>query len=154
MNRDHGIDTVDDLTPRESIAALVHRYADAVVRRDKTQWAATWALDATWHLGQGRSVVGRDAIVELWVKAMGGFAAVVQMVNNGEVQVDGDTAAGRWYINEHFSRADGVAGLLLAYYDDTYVRVEGHWLFASRSLVMQYQGPPDLSAPFLNRLER
>lgn len=140
-------------TSRESIAGLVHRYADAVVHRDQTQWASTWAPNATWHLGPGRSVEGREAIVDLWVKAMGGFAAVVQMVNSGEVHVDGDEASGRWYINEHFCRRDGVKGLLLAYYDDSYVNIDGQWLFASRSLVAQYQGPPDLSAPFLNRID-
>ena len=146
--------TADEPTPREAIAGLVHRYADAVVRRDPAQWSACWAEDATWHLGPGRSVAGREAIAELWVKAMGGFAAVVQVVNNGAVRVDGDAAAGRWYINEHFSRANGAAGMLLAYYDDTYTRVAGEWLFASRALVVQYQGPPDLSAPFLNRIDQ
>ncbi len=49
----------DELTAREAIAALVHRYADAVVRRDKDQWEACWAQDARWQLGPGRSVVGR-----------------------------------------------------------------------------------------------
>lgn len=146
--------TSDAPTPREAISGLVHRYADAVVRRDKAQWASTWAPDAKWHLGPGFSVEGRDAIVDLWVKAMGGFAAVVQTLNNGEVHVDGDTASGRWYINEHFCRADGLTGILLAYYDDAYVKVDGNWLFASRALVSQYQGPPDLSAPFLNRLDQ
>jgi ketosteroid isomerase-like protein len=140
-------------TPREAISALVHRYADAVVRRDQAQWASTWAENAEWQLAPGRSVEGRGAIVGLWVKAMGGFAAVVQTVTNGAVDVDGDAASGRWYVNEHFCRADGVAGILLAYYDDTYVRVDGQWLFASRALVPQYQGPADLSAPFLNRVE-
>ena len=141
-------------TSRELIAGLVHRYADAVVRKDQAQWASTWAEDAAWHLGAGRSVQGRDSIVELWVKAMGGFAAVVQTVNNGETHVEGDSATGRWYIHEHFCRANGVPGILLAYYDDTYVKVDGHWLFASRALVPQYQGPPDLSAPFLNRIDQ
>ena len=28
--------------------------------------------------------------------------------------------------------------------------IDGVWLFASRALVVHYQGPPDLSAPFLN----
>lgn len=146
--------TSDAPTPREAIGGLVHRYADAVVRRDQEQWASTWSNDAKWHLGPAMSVEGRDAIVGLWVKAMGGFAAVVQTVNNGEVHVDGDTATGRWYINEHFCRADGLTGILLAYYDDTYVKVDGNWLFASRALVAQYQGAPDLSAPFLNRIEK
>ena len=36
----------------------------------------------------------------------------------------------------------------------TYVLVDHAWLFASRALVVQYQGPPDLSAPFLNDVTR
>ena len=140
-------------TAHDSIRALIHRYADAVVRRDQDQWGSCWAADAKWHLGPGRSVDGREAIVGLWVKAMSGFAAVVQMVNNSEIHVTGDTATGRCYIHEHFCRANGVVGILLAYYDDTYVKVDGEWRFASRELVPQYQGPPDLSAPFLNRID-
>lgn len=138
-------------TDREAIAELVHRYADAVVARDADQWASTWAEDAKWYLGPERSVEGRPAIADLWLKAMGGMAAVVQMVNSGEVRFNDDgTASGRWYINEHFQRANGVVGILLAHYDDTYVKVGGAWLFSSRQLAVHYQGAPDLSAPFLN----
>ena len=135
---------------RDAIAELVHRYADAVVHFDGEQWGACWAPDANWVLGPGREVNGREAIVGLWHKAMGTFAAVVQNVVNGEVRIDGDRAAGRWYIMEHFRRANGEPGILLAFYEDTYVKVDGQWLFASRQLHPQYQGPPDLSAPFLN----
>ena len=144
----------DAPTPREAIAALVHRYADAVVRRDPPQWAACWAEDAHWHLGPGRSVEGRAAITELWSKAIGQFAAVVHTYNNSEVHVDGTTGSGRWYVTEHLRRMNGDVGLLLAYYDDTYVCIDGEWLFSSRALVVQYQGPPDLSAPFLNDITR
>ena len=45
---------------------------------------------------------------------------------------------------------DGSTGILLAYYDDLYTRVDGEWLLASRELVIQYGGPQDLSAPFQN----
>ena len=135
---------------REDIADLVHRYADAVVHRDGEQWGSCWADDATWVLGPGREVAGREAIVNLWNAAMGMFDAVVQNVLNGTVTFDGDTGSGRWYIMEHFRRTTGDLGMLLAYYDDTYVLRDGRWVFASRQLVPQYQGPPDLSAPFLN----
>lgn len=144
----------DAPSPREAIAALVHRYADAVVRRDEGQWAACWAEDARWYLSPSRSVQGRAAIADLWTKAIGQFAAVVQTVNNGAVDVHGETGIGRWYINEHFRRVNGDVGILLASYDDTYVCVDSAWLFASRALVVQYQGPPDLSAPFLNDVSR
>lgn len=137
-------------SPRDAISELVHHYADAVVRRDAEQWAHCWASDARWVLSPERTVEGRDAIASLWRKAMGGFSAVVQTVHNGAVVVDGATASGRWYINENFRRVDGTPGILLAYYDDTYALIDGAWLFMSRELVRQYQGPPDLSAPFLN----
>ena len=51
---------------------------------------------------------------------------------------------------EHWARADDSRGILLAHYDDTYVRVDGEWFFASRELVIHYGGPADLSAPFQN----
>ena len=138
------------------IQRLVHRYADAVVNRNRQQWAATWADDAVWDLGRGRRVEGRDAIVELWGRAMGGMYAVVQTADNGDVwrRPDG-VVAGRWYVTETFQRvADGGgpgdAGILRAHYDDTYTSTDGEWFFASRELVVHYIGPPDLSAPFLN----
>lgn len=135
---------------RDAIEELVHRYADAVVHFDGEQWGSCWAPEANWVLGPGREVNGREAILALWHKAMGTFAAVVQNVVNGDVTLDGDAGTGRWYIMEHFRRASGEPGILLAYYADTYTRIDGTWYFASRQLHPQYQGPPDLSAPFLN----
>jgi hypothetical protein len=137
---------------RDAIADLVHRYADAVVHRDEAQWAATWSDDATWELGRGRRVEGRDAIVALWSGAMDGFKAVVQNVLNGTTELDEQAGrgTGRWYIIEHWLGADDSRGILLAYYDDTYVRTDSGWCFASRELIVQYAGPPDLSAPFQN----
>lgn len=137
-----------------SIQRLIHRYADAVVNRNGVQWASCWADDANWDLGGGRMVEGKEAIVSLWYSAMKGMASVVQLVHNGEVYADPsdpDRASGRWYIDERYRRADGVAGTLLAHYDDEYVRVDGTWLFARRFLEAHYNGAPDLSDPFNNR---
>lgn len=137
---------------RDAIEDLVHRYADAVVHRDEAQWAATWAPDAAWELGRGHRVEGREAIVGFWNSAMDGFAAVVQNVLNGTYELDetAGTGSGRWYVIEHWRSADDSSGMLLAHYDDRYVRTDDGWCFASRELVVQYGGPPDLSAPFQN----
>lgn len=136
-----------------AVQRLIHRYADAVVHRDGVQWASCWADDATWDLGGGRLVEGRQDIVELWYAAMGGMASVVQMVHNGEVWVgdDADQATGRWYIDERFRRADGTNSILLAHYDDAYVRSAEHgWQFSRRFLQAHYMGAPDLTATFTN----
>jgi ketosteroid isomerase-like protein len=136
-------------TAQESIAELVHLYSDAVVRGDVDQWSRCWADDASWMLRPDRTATGRQAIVELWLRAMQSLDGVVQNVLHGTVSLDGpNEARGRWYIMEHFRRVTGEAGLLLAHYDDSYVHRDGRWLFANRTLVPHYQGPPDLSGSF------
>ena len=137
---------------RDPIAELVHLYADAVVHRNSDRWAGTWADDAIWELGKGRRVEGRDVILGLWNGAMDGFHAVVQVVMNGTHELDeaAGTGVGRWYVQEFYHRLGGDRGTLLAHYDDTYTRVDGRWLFASRELVIHYGGPADMSADFQN----
>lgn len=75
-------------TPVE-ISDLVHRYCDAVVRKDRDQWAATWAPDAHWDLGKGRVMGGKEAIVD-------GFDSIVQIAHNGQIAfVAASTASAR-----------------------------------------------------------
>jgi hypothetical protein len=135
-----------------AIERLVHRYVDAVIHRDGVQWSSCWAQDATWDLGRGRLVEGRDAISKLWYASMARMHAVYQAAHSGDAHYVGspDRAAGRWYINEWLRRADEVNAMMLAHYDDEYVRVDGEWLFARRFLQIHYSGAPDLSAEFTN----
>ena len=136
--------------PYSEIAMLVHKYADAVVHRNGEQWSSTWSEDAVWDLGGGRLVEGLDAIKKLWYGAMTGFEATVQTVLNGGVDVDpsGDTASGRWYIQEQVVRSNGDRGILLAHYDDQYVKTTEGWKFSRRFLQPHYSGPQDLSGEF------
>lgn len=133
-----------------TIADLVHDYADAVVCRDGDRWAATWDTDGVWDLGGGFEVAGREKIYELWKTAMGGFEKVIQTVLNGTCELDeaAGTGSGRHYIQEHIEKGKGEFGILVAYYEDEYVRRGDDWLFSSRKLVPLYQGPPDLSGNF------
>jgi len=136
--------------PQDVIADLVHRYADAVVCRDGERWAATWDTEGVWDLGGGYQVAGREKILELWNGAMGGFESVIQTVLNGSYEIDEvtGTGTGRQYVQEHFEKSKGEFGILLAYYDDEYVRRSSDWLFAKRTLVPLYQGAPDLTGKF------
>ena len=136
-------------TDREQIADLVHCYSDAVVHRARDQWVSCWAEDSLWDLGPDRVIVGRGAIADHWQESMDRIECVAQMVSNGTATTNDMTGEGRWYLTEHLRRRNGELGMLLAFYDDTYVRHEGRWLFASRRLRPIYQGTPDLSGPFL-----
>lgn len=141
---------------RVGIERLMNRYADAVVHRNGVQWASCWADDAVWDLGGGREVEGKEAIVKLWYAAMGGMSAVVQTVHNGDAWYVGDgqdRAVGRWAISERFLTANGVRALLLAEYQDEFVKSGEGWLFSRRLLRPHYQGPADLSGDFRNTRE-
>jgi uncharacterized protein (TIGR02246 family) len=133
--------------PADELAVrnLVAEYIDAVNRFNGDDWIATWAEDATWYL-MGMEVVGREAILGLWQGAMGSFDFAIMMLNSGTIQIDGDTATGRWYITEHTKPTEGDAALVLGVYDDTYKKVDGKWLFNSRHYNVMYQGAADYSA--------
>ena len=75
---------------------------------------------------------------------------IVQTVLNGGVDVDssGDTATGRWYIQEQVVRSNGDRGILLAHYDDQYIKTTEGWKFSRRFLQPHYSGPHDLSSEF------
>jgi len=128
----------------DEIRDLVHRYADAVCRRDGEQWAGCWTADAVWDVGAGE-ITGRDAIVDLWTAAMGGFEGVIQTVQDGTASFDGDRGHGCWYVREHYRLTTGEPGMMLGRYDDVYERSGGGWLFAGRTLVPCHQGPSDPS---------
>ena len=127
------------------IRQLVERYADAVNRVDPKDWGATWAPDGVWDLG-GREVAGRDAIVGFWSQIMPGFPFVVQIVHSGVADlVDASHATGRWYLSEYMHRPDGVKNHGIGCYRDSYVKIDGKWLFERRRYDLLYNGPPDLS---------
>lgn len=115
---------------------LIDRYCRGVIERDAEIWGSTWTEDATWYLGPGREVRGREQIVELWTSAMGAFNRVIQSPLHCTFDIDEQSGVGtgRNVIRERFERADGTPGNLWATYVDGYRRVDGLWLFSSRSL--------------------
>ena len=115
-----------------AIRNLVARYADAVWRRDGDAWESGWASDAVWLLPGGKAINGRSEIRAGWERAMSRYPTVVQIVHQGEVNVDGDTGTGRWYLTERGTTIDDDPIDHLGTFDDVYCQVDGVWLFASR----------------------
>lgn len=126
---------------RDAISDLVRRYSDAVNRRDPAAWSGTFAPHASWRLGPERVVEGRAEILRLWTKEMQKYRRVVQIVVGGSVVLDsgGRTGAGRWELQEHTEREDGVSSFMVAHYEDEYLQVDGQWFFANRSLVPHHR---------------
>ncbi len=131
------------------IHKLVARYADAVNRRDRDAWAATWAPDGIWTLPGRPAVQGREAIVEFWVQAMSRLPFVVQLIYHGVVDV-GPEARGTWYLNEHMKLSDDAGAFNIGCYQDRYTKADGadgEWLFAERRYTVLYndRGAGDMS---------
>jgi|TARA_B110000261_G_C13058117_1_gene346989 hypothetical protein len=126
------------MSDKEEIRSLVEKYADAVCRRDKDDWSSTWCNNSVWNLGSIPPVEGKEAIVNLWVQAMGGFPFVAQLIQNGTVEVNDNEANGRWYITEHLQfpekdeDGDQTGMFNIGVYQDKYIKENGKWLFSER----------------------
>ncbi|WP_334185651.1 nuclear transport factor 2 family protein [Novosphingobium sp.] len=120
---------------RLAIRELLETYADAVTRRDAETWGATWAEDAEWslpdypELGTTR---GRPAIVAMWIEAMKAYPGIMFEAWPGSIEVSGESATMRSYTSEVYDQ-DGVTMRDRGVYEDGCVKVDGRWLFKSRS---------------------
>lgn len=120
---------------RLAIRELLETYADAVTRRDADDWAATWAEDAEWSLPdypELGTTKGRDAIKAMWIEAMKAYPGIMFEAWPGAIAVDGDTAVVRSYTAEVYDQ-DGTTMRDRGVYEDTCRKVDGRWLFSSRS---------------------
>jgi uncharacterized protein (TIGR02246 family) len=120
---------------RLAIRELLETYADAVTRLDAEAWAATWAEDAEWSLPdypEFGTTHGRAAIKAMWVGAMEHFPGIMFEAWPGSIEVSGDTAKVLSYTAEVYDQ-DGMTVRDRGRYEDVCVKVDGTWLFKSRS---------------------
>lgn len=120
---------------RLAIRELWDAYSDAVCRFDAEDWAALWVEDSSWHLPdypEYGATEGKSAIVEMWTTAMKDYPGIIFVTTPGSIEIDGDSARATCYTSEVFDQ-DGQCHRHRGYYEDTLVKVEGQWLFKSRS---------------------
>lgn len=124
---------------RVAIHELVASYGDAVTRRDADAWIANWADDGVWKLpaipGMER-VEGKDAILKAWLGAMPGWPIQINFQRCGAITVEGDHAHGHTYTDELNADTEDKWERWLNRYDDEWVKRDGKWVFASRSLTV------------------
>jgi hypothetical protein len=126
---------------------LMARYADAVNRYDADAWISTWAQDGEWNL-LGNPVTGRDNILAQWKMLMASFEFALLLPSSCLFEVTGTNASGHWYLHEYNRDLQGNRSAILSRYDDSYVKVDGEWLFRKRRYNFIYHGAPDLSGAF------
>lgn len=130
---------------RLEIRELLDIYADAVTRCDAEAWGACWAEDSEWSMPdypEFGTTKGRDAIIAMWVEAMKQFPGLMFEAWPGSIEIDGDRAIVKSYTAEVYDR-DGIVKRDRGAYDDVCVKVNGKWLFKSRSFrnIHRQEGP-------------
>lgn len=123
------------LEDRLAIRELLESYADAVTRCDPTDWGALWAEDGVWSLAdypQYPDTHGKTAIVAMWSEAMKAYPGIVFQAWPGSIVIDGSRATVRSYTSEVYDK-DGKVHRDRGVYDDLCVKIDGRWLFHTRS---------------------
>ncbi|WP_128434080.1 nuclear transport factor 2 family protein [Streptomyces cyaneus] len=124
---------------RFEIEGLRAEVTDAVMMRDFDRVASLFTPDGAmrWpHID--KEFVGREEIRAGIEWGQGLWEFFVQNVHPGVIRLDGDTAAGRVYIQEFGRMHDGSSHLNYALYHDRYQRTSEGWKFSERIYEVRY----------------
>jgi ketosteroid isomerase-like protein len=138
------------IADRVEIEALRGEFTDAAMMRDRARLASLFTPDGVLRMpnipaelaGQEEIRAGGERLQDQW-------EFFVQNTHPGTIQLDGDTATGRAYIQELARTRDGRQGLNYAIYHDRYQRTGDGWRFTERVYEVRYHDTSPLagSAP-------
>lgn len=141
-----------EITPAEhadrlEIRELVDAYAHCADSRDAEGQKLLFAEDTHFVVymdGQGSGPTqvldGREALTPVF-DDLNRYQATMHFNGQSTITLDGDRAMGETYCIAHHLYTEGDARkLMLAFlrYDDTFVRIDGVWLFAERNLYVDW----------------
>jgi ketosteroid isomerase-like protein len=139
--------TPAELADRLAIRQLVDAYARCADRRDAEGQKSLFTEDThfvVYMQGQGSEPTqvldGREALTPVF-DALRRYQATMHFNGQSTITLDGDRATGESYcIAHHLFTADGDRQLMVAWlrYRDTFVKLDGAWLFAERNLYVDW----------------
>jgi hypothetical protein len=128
---------VDDT---EQIRQLKYRYLRTLDLKQWAEFEATFMPDATGDYGDGLMFESRESLVEFMREWLGPQMITVHQCHHPEITVSGDTAEGRWYLEdkvlmpEHRLVLEGAA-----FYEDRYVRTADGWRISHTGYQRTYE---------------
>ena len=127
------------IADRVEIEALRGEFTDAAMMRDRARLASLFTHDGALRMPNiPAELVGREEIRAAGERLQGQWDFFVQTTHPGTIQLDGDTATGRAYIQELARARDGRQGLNYAIYHDRYRRTPDGWKFTERVYEVRY----------------
>lgn len=135
-----------DLIAQEEIRRLKYRYLRTLDMKQWDEFATVFTSDATADYGSpsgGRPLkfAGRGAIVSYMREALGGSGiTTAHFCGQPEIDIDGDTAAGSWCMEDTIIVAEHQVLIKgAAFYHDRYRRDGGHWKISHTGYVRTYE---------------
>jgi uncharacterized protein (TIGR02246 family) len=127
------------IADRVEIEALRGEFTDAIMVRDYDRFASLFTHDGTWRIPDANvELAGREEIRAGIERLQGAWEYFVQTTHPGAIQLEGDTAAGRAYIQEVGHLRDGRSVFNCSLYHDRYQRTPDGWKFTERVYEVRY----------------
>lgn len=124
---------------RVEIEALRGEFSDAAMMRDRARLASLFTEDGVLRMPDVPvELAGREEIRTGGEALQARWDFFVQTTHPGVIELHGDTATGRAYIQELFRTLDGLEGQNFAIYHDRYRRTPDGWKFAERVYEIRY----------------
>jgi ketosteroid isomerase-like protein len=131
---------------RVEIEALRGEFTDAAMMRDRARMASLFTPDGVLRMPNVPvELVGREQIRAGGEQLQGLWDFFVQNTHPGWIELDGDTASGRAYMQEVARLRDGRSELNFASYHDRYQRTADGWKFTERVYEVRYHDTSPLA---------
>jgi ketosteroid isomerase-like protein len=125
------------IADRVEIEALRGEYTDAAMMRDYDRIASLFTDDGMLRIPDIPVELSGPGEIRAWgERRPAGY--LVQTTHPGTIELDGDTASGRAYLQELGCARDGRSFLNYAIYHDRYRRTPDGWKFTERVYEVRY----------------
>ncbi|RVT89426.1 nuclear transport factor 2 family protein [Sphingomonas crocodyli] len=129
---------IDAVESRAKISELRSAYARFASSGNAYGVASLFTEDCVFDgpmgAGKGRGIInGNKALGDFLAPQIGKIGAVLPLISNEIIKVDGDTAKG-WCLMQT-PMAPGFGALVCEYFDEC-VRIDGKWYFAKRTMFL------------------
>ncbi|KWX67948.1 nuclear transport factor 2 family protein [Mycobacterium sp. NAZ190054] len=117
-----------DRDDRHEIGDVLVRYATGIDSRDWPLFRTVFTEDCRLDYGEIGTFSGVDAVVEFMQAAHQMAGYTLHRITNQAIEVNGDTATARAYIDGLIMSQDNTSGVNAAgFYDDELVRTDTGW---------------------------
>ena len=129
-----------------AIESLKYRYLRSLDTKDWTTFESTLTEDVTGNYGESLAFSNRNELVGYMRENVDPAVITEHRVAHPEIEIDGDTARGRWYLQDRVIVAEFSFMLIgAAFYEDTYRRSADGWRISSTGYDRTYEATVGLA---------